>query len=248
MLLAHSISKTFNGRKDQITALDTVSLQVEKNTTLGLIGESGSGKSTLAKILIGLEKADSGYIQYNDFRSDKASAQDWFSYRQKVAKVFQNTAASFNPYLTVRSILAEPAAIQGIELNEQQLLEVIEQVGLSANDLEKRPNQFSGGQRQRIGIARALMADPEVIIFDEAVAALDVSIQSPVLNLIVELRERYRLTYVFISHDLNVIRYISDHVTVLLKGQIVHSSDVSRLDDTDSKYVQGLLKSFDIVM
>jgi oligopeptide/dipeptide ABC transporter ATP-binding protein len=217
-------SGLFNHRKRIIYAVNNVDLQIFKGETLGLVGESGCGKSTLARLMIRLEKPFSGYIAFkgeNIFSYDKEELK---AYRRNVQIIFQDPYSSLNPRKSALSIIKEPLTIHRIgdkKTRSEAALEIMAKVGLSKEQANRYSHEFSGGQRQRIGIARALVLNPELVIADEPVSSLDVSIQAQILNLLKDLKHDYNLTYLFISHDLNVIRYISDRVAVMYLGKIV---------------------------
>lgn len=221
------LEKSFLGKpKTTVKALRGITLTIAEGTSLGIVGESGSGKSTLARILTGLYKPDAGGFKWNEFNSSIATAKEWKALRRKIAMVFQDPYSSLNPRFTLREILYEPLLIHKYDQTiknidkETRAKEALSMVALPQSALEKFPHEFSGGQRQRIGIARALMLHPQLIILDEPVSALDVSIQAQILNLLNDLRKELHLTYIFIGHDLSVIRYISDFTAVMYLGLI----------------------------
>ena len=199
-----------------VRAVDNISFDIKKGEILAVAGESGCGKSTLAKTLIKLQNAASGKITYPAEWKNK-------EFFKKVQMVFQNPFASLNPKMKIKDILKEPLDINtnlSDKEKENQVLEIIEKVGLKAEHLDLYPHEFSGGQRQRIAIARALILKPELLIADEPVSALDVSIQAQIINLLKELKNEFNLTIVFISHDLGVIKYIADRTIVMYLGEI----------------------------
>ncbi len=214
----------FNSVKRVIYAVNNVDLLIFEGETLGLVGESGCGKSTLARLITRLEKPSSGYVNFkgeNIFSYDKEALK---SYRRNVQIIFQDTYSSLNPRTSALSIIKEPLIIHRLGDKKKRCemaLEIMAKVGLSRQQANRYSHEFSGGQRQRIGIARALVLNPELIIADEPVSSLDVSIQAQILNLLKDLKNDYNLTYLFISHDLNVIRFISDRVAVMYLGKIV---------------------------
>jgi oligopeptide/dipeptide ABC transporter ATP-binding protein len=214
----------FNPQKRIIHAVDNIDLTIFKGETLGLVGESGCGKSTLARLITRLEKPSSGYVKFkgeNIYAYDKESLK---SYRRNVQIIFQDTYSSLNPRMSALNIIKEPLTIHRIgdkKTRVQTALEIMAKVGLKKEQAGRYAHEFSGGQRQRIGIARALVLNPELIIADEPVSSLDVSIQAQILNLLRDLKKDFNLTYLFVSHDLNVIRYISDRVAVMYLGKIV---------------------------
>ncbi len=216
--------RLFGGRAPTAHALQDVSLTVEKGETLGVVGESGCGKSTLARILVGLSAPSSGDVtlQGRDFVAE--AAEDGRAAARRVQYVFQDPIASLNPRKTIRTILEAPLIhLLGLDraARARRLEELRDAVSLAPDALERYPHEFSGGQAQRIAIARALAAEPEILVLDEPVSALDVSVQAQVLNLLAELKERLELTYVFISHDLSVVESVSDRVAVMYFGRVV---------------------------
>jgi len=217
-------SGVLNSKKRIIPAVNNVSLQIYKGETLGLVGESGCGKSTLARLITGLEKPSSGNIYFKGkdiFLYDKNALK---AYRRNVQLIFQDPYSSLNPRKSAAGIIKEPLVIHRIGTKNQRqesVAELMGKVGLSKEQANRYPHEFSGGQRQRIGIARALILKPELIIADEPVSALDVSIQAQILNLLKDLKQDFGLTFLFISHDLNVIRHMSDRIAVMYLGQIV---------------------------
>ena len=227
----------FSRVKNFIYAVDGVDFQVKKGETLGLVGESGCGKSTTARAVAQLYKPTAGEVFLNDIDLTKAPKKDLLAARKNMQMVFQDPYASLNPRMTSGDIIAEPIRIfkkNGlIEMSKQDLDDRVEQlmekVGLSRFFKNRYPHEFSGGQRQRIGIARALALNPELILCDEPVSALDVSIQSQILNLFKDLQDEFGLTYLFIAHDLSVIKYISTRVAVMYLGLIVEIADANDL-------------------
>ena len=212
------------GRTQITKAVNDLSLTVNSGEILAIAGESGCGKSTLAKAIIGLEPAKSGEIIYNGKNILNMGKSGWKDYRKKVQMIFQNPYASLNPKMRIMDILKEPLIINSelsdIEI-ENRVVDVACKVGIDRECLDLFPHEFSGGQRQRIAIARALVLNPEIIVADEPVSALDVSIQAQIINLLLELKEKYNLTIIFISHDLGVIRHIADRVAIMYLGEIV---------------------------
>jgi len=221
----YKIGRISSKKNNIVYALQNINLNIAKGETIGIVGESGSGKTTLARVLTGLVSGSSGYFQYDNFRSDLMNKSEWKLYRKKIQMVFQDPYSSLNPSHNIAKIISEPAVIFDLykSKNEvsQKVSELLSQVGLSSEAMNKYPHQFSGGQRQRIGIARSLMLQPETLILDEPVSSLDVSIQAQILNLLLDLKKKFNLTYIFIAHDLNVVRYLSDKIAVILGGRIV---------------------------
>ncbi len=226
-------------------AVDNVSFYINKGETLGLVGESGCGKSTLSKALIGLLPVKSGNILFDNKDLAISSLQEWRSVRTKVQMIFQDPYSSLDPRMTIGDTIKEPLAIHNIvSKNEldKEVIRLLNVVQLPATAVNKYPHEFSGGQRQRIGIARALSVRPELLICDESVSALDVSIQAQILNLLKELQNEFALTYLFISHDLGVVHYISDRVMVMQKGKIVETGDALQvLNNPANDYTKKLI-------
>ena len=230
LLKARGVKKYFPVRKGvlkrtvgQLQAVDGVDLDVFRGETVGLVGESGCGKSTLGRTLIRLLEPTAGEIEFDGVDMLRLGGSDLKAMRRHMQIVFQDSVGSLDPRMTVSALVGEGLRIHGFDrkLRERTVIEVLERVGLSAGAAGRYPHQFSGGQRQRIGLARALVLTPKFIVADEPVSALDVSIQSQVLNLLVELKEDFNLTYLFVAHDLAVVGYISDRVAVMYLGKIV---------------------------
>jgi peptide/nickel transport system ATP-binding protein len=220
-------------RRKAQPVLSQFSAELREGETLGLVGESGSGKSTVAKALLGLVPAAQGSITYRGTDLTQLSQQQWQQFRREIQMVFQDPYSSLNPAMTVKNMLLEVLNThqKGGGASEKLLFvtETLEKVGLGASALEKYPHQFSGGQRQRIGIARALLLRPKILVLDESVAALDVSIQAQVLNLLNDLKSEFRFSYLFISHDLAVVEYMSNQLLVLHGGQVVERGDAKQI-------------------
>lgn len=210
-------------------ALDSVSLKLYEGETLGLVGESGCGKSTLGKVMLLLEKPERGHVLYKGKDIFSLSRKDLMDYRKDVQLIFQDPYATLNPRLKIGETLTEPMKVHGLYKTKAERIQkaesLLESVGLSPEFIDRFPHEFSGGQRQRIGLARALAVSPKIIVCDESVSALDTSVQAQVLNLLNELKKQYNLTYLFISHDLSVVRYMSDQLVVLKTGQIVEQGE-----------------------
>ena len=217
--------------KRVIKAVDGISLKIARGETLGLVGESGCGKSTFGKTVLNLVPATSGEVLFNGKRIDDLSERDMFTYRKKMQLVFQNPYSSLNPRMTIREAIESPLRTYKVsKVDRKQMVESIcESAGIDSTLLERFPHEFSGGQRQRIVIARALVLDPEFVVCDEPVSALDVSVRAQILNLMVDLKQKNDLTYLFISHDLSVVKHISDRVAVMYLGEIVEMADKKTL-------------------
>ncbi len=214
--------------RGEIRAVDGVSLAIKRGEVLGLVGESGCGKSTLGKIILRLEEPTAGEINFNGIDVINLKGRDLREMRGKMQIVFQDPDSSLDPRMTVGGSIEEALVVHGISDSaelEERVARLMEKVGLEAGFRERYPHEFSGGQKQRIGIARALAMDPQLIIADEPVSALDVSVQAQVLNLMMDIRDRDGLAYLFVSHDLSVVRYLSDRVAVMYLGKIVELAD-----------------------
>ena len=224
-----------------------ISFDLYRGETLGIVGESGSGKSTIAKSILGIVKTENGEVYFKDENIKNISNS---VFRKKVQLIFQDPYSSLNPEVSVGRSIIEPMIAHKIFSSKKEMkirvLELLNQVGLLESDYNKFPNQFSGGQRQRIVIARALALNPEIIICDESVSALDVSVQAQILNLLSDLKERYLFTFIFISHDMSVIKYFTDRLIVLKKGEIVEFNETDLLFEKPKKpYTKALLKASD---
>ncbi|MGC4377013.1 dipeptide ABC transporter ATP-binding protein [Fictibacillus sp. Mic-4] len=240
----------FGKKIGEVKAVDGVSFFINKGETLGLVGESGCGKSTTGRMLLRLLEPSEGSIYFEGRDITKLSKGELRKIRREMQMVFQDPFASLNPRHTVEKILEEPLIVHGMKSSaerKKRVRELLEIVGLNSYHAKRYPHQFSGGQRQRIGIARALAVNPKLIIADEPVSALDVSIQSQVLNLLQDLQEEFDLTYLFIAHDLGVVRHISDRVGVMYLGRIVELSDSEPLyENPKHPYTKALLSAVPI--
>ncbi|NGO69429.1 ABC transporter ATP-binding protein [Streptomyces boncukensis] len=232
LLRARGLTKTFRVPRSasgstRLHALDGVDLTVRRGETLGLVGESGCGKSTLARVLLMLERPDAGSVRYAGVDPFALRGRQLLGWRRRVQMVFQDPFASLNPRMSAAELIAEPwrshPGLVPRPERERRVRELLEMVGLRAADARRHPQEFSGGQRQRIGIARALALEPEVIVCDEPVSALDLSVQAQVLNVLTGLQAELGVAYVFISHDLPVVRHMADRVAVMYLGRVVES-------------------------
>ncbi len=245
----HVIHKARTGklfRPDKVHAVDDVSLSVMKGRTLGIVGESGCGKSTTARVIVGLQPVTSGTVRYFG-EPMKLNAANRKKLGRAVSIVFQDPATALNPRMIVRDVLLDPLKVHGIGSPSEQLervKELLDLVGLPQSALDVLPRQISGGQRQRVAVARALALQPDVIIADEPTSALDVSVRAQVLNLLTDLKHELGLGLVFISHDINTVRYISDEIAVMNAGRIVEHSDTQELfANPKDPYTQMLLSA-----
>jgi oligopeptide/dipeptide ABC transporter, ATP-binding protein, C-terminal domain len=251
LLSLENVSKRFNvGRGKILKAVNEVNLDIYKGETLGIVGESGCGKSTLGRTVMGIYAPTEGKISYDGKEVELSSSSDRFAYSKKAQMIFQDPYASLNPRMTVGTIIAEGMEIHKMytpEKRRERVYELLEKVGLNREHANRFPHEFSGGQRQRIGIARALAIEPEFIVCDEPISALDVSIQSQIINLLKDLQSELDLTYMFIAHDLNIVKYISDRIAVMYLGNVVELSDSDSIyADTLHPYSKALLDSVPI--
>jgi oligopeptide transport system ATP-binding protein len=237
----------FQRKIADIKAVDGIDLQIRKGETLGLVGESGCGKSTTGRAILQLYRPTSGEIKFGDIELTAIKGGDLRRMRRKMQMIFQDPFASLNPRMSVGAIIGEPLAIHGLakgQARRDRVAELMRIVGLNPYYANRYPHEFSGGQRQRIGVARALAVEPDFIVADEPVSALDVSIQAQIINLLEDLQEQFGLTYLFIAHDLSVVRHISDRVTVMYLGKIMELTGRDELYDNPlHPYTKALLSA-----
>ena len=238
-------SSAFNKR--YIKAVDNVSFDIMRGETFGLVGESGCGKSTLGRAMISLYPPSSGKVVFDGQDLSELKPRELKTFRQKMQFVFQDPSASLNPRIDISNILHEPFRIHKVgnrQERQKKIKYLLERVGLSEYHLSRYPHELSGGQKQRVGIARALALNPELIVCDEAVSALDVSIQAQVINLLADLQQEFSLTYLFISHDLSVIHHVSDRIAVMYLGKIVELGYSTNIyDQTLHPYAKALISA-----
>jgi len=240
----------FGAKQGVVRAVDGVSFQVKAGETIGIVGESGCGKSTLGRTIMRLEDPTHGQVLFEDRDLAHCTKSDLFALRRDIQMIFQDPYSSLNPRMTVGEIIREPLVVHRQGTREEQHARVemlLETVGLSGGMKDRYPHEFSGGQRQRIGVARALALNPKVVIADEPVSALDVSVQSQVLNLMVQLQREFGLTYMFISHDLSVVEYISDSIAIMYLGRIVEKGSVEAIFERPAHpYTRALIEAIPV--
>jgi len=240
----------FDREIDQVRAVDGVSFEVRKGETLGLVGESGSGKSTLCRAVLQLTKPTSGSVRFEGREIAGLSRREMRPLRREMQMIFQDPYASLNPRKRIGQIVGEPLRLQGVARGSklrEQVRELLDRVGLSAEHYDRFPHEFSGGQRQRIGIARALALRPKLIFADEPVSALDVSIRAQIVNLLDDLQAELGLTYVFVAHDIGIVRHVSDRIAVMHDGKIVEEGPADRVcEQPRDAYTKTLLAAVPI--
>ena len=257
LLETKDLRKYFSGKKGLfnmnpavVKAVDDINLTIRKGETLGLVGESGCGKSTLGRTILDLIQKTSGQVLYKGEDIGAYDKQKKWEMRKKMQIIFQDPYSSLNPRMTVYDLVSAPLEVYNIgtpEERKERVISMLQEVGLDKQYLNRFPHEFSGGQRQRIGIARALILDPEFVVCDEAVSALDVSVRAQVLNLMKKMQEKKNLTYLFISHDLSVVRHVSDRVAVMYLGSVVEIAEKHALYDSPvHPYTKALLSAIPI--
>ncbi len=237
----------YNKKNYVVRAVDDITLNIYKGETIGIVGESGSGKTTLGRLILRIYSPSAGNVIYNGTDISSLSDKDLLSFRKKLQMVFQDPLSSLDPRMTVRDILEEPMKIHELgseEVIEKRIDELIGLVGLNTRHKNRYPHEFSGGQRQRIGIARALSTEPDVIVCDEPVSSLDVSIQGQIVNLLKEMQSKFNLTYVFITHNMTMVRHISHRIAVMYMGKIVELMERDVIfENAKHPYTQALIAS-----
>ncbi len=245
------VDKKVNGQKAVVKAVNNISLEISKNDVYGLVGETGCGKSTLGRALLRLHEPTEGTILYKGKDVTHIPQKEFRAYRKKMQMIFQDPYTSLNPRKSVGKILEEVLEIQGMgdrKLRMDMALDILDKVGLRPEHYYRYPHEFSGGQRQRVGIARALILSPEFIVCDEPVSALDVSIQSQIINLLLELKRQSDLAYMFIAHDISVVRYISTKIGVMYMGYLFEEADTELLFKNPlHPYTTALLSSVPVI-
>lgn len=241
----------FNRVTDHVYAVDGVTLSIEEGKTYGLVGESGSGKSTIGKAIIGLERATSGQILYEGTDVTNKARRSKGSFNRDVQMIFQDSLSSFNPKKRILDIIAEPIRnferLSPVE-EKKKVLQLLDTIGLNEESLIKYPHEFSGGQRQRIGVARALASNPRLIIADEPVSALDLSVQAQVLNYMKRIQDEYKLSYLFISHDLGVVQHMCDELFIMYRGRFVETGNKADIyTNPQHIYTKRLLSAIPVI-
>jgi oligopeptide transport system ATP-binding protein len=252
ILEVKNLKKYFDvGPRQVLKAVDDISFSIKRGSTLGLVGESGCGKTTVGRTLVSLYEADGGEIIFDGKDIMSANKKELKQLTRRMQMIYQDPYASLNPFFTVGEIISEGLIIHKIGANKKERMEIVyellELVGLHREHANRFPHEFSGGQRQRVGIARSLAVEPEFIVCDEAISALDVSIQAQIVNLLVDFQDKMGLTYLFIAHDLSMVRYISDRTAVMYLGKVVELGDGDEVySHPVHPYTQGLLSAVPI--
>lgn len=251
LIETRNLKKYFNTNRGLLHAVDDVNFSIGKGKTLGVVGESGCGKSTLGRVIIRLLEATSGQVLYNGENILKYDKKKMHDLRKNLQIIFQDPYSSLNPRMTISQLIAEPMKVCGVMDNkedmEYRVFELMSIVGLAERFVNSYPHELDGGRRQRIGVARALALDPNFIVCDEPVSALDVSIQAQILNLLMDLQDRMGLTYMFITHDLSVVKHISDEIAVMYLGKCVEKAPSDELfQNPQHPYTQALLSAIPI--
>lgn len=242
----YELSSAFSRGKDVVHAVENINLEIIEGETLGIVGESGCGKSTLGRMIVRLEEPTAGSAFFEGVDLAKVGAKKLRSIRKRFQMIFQDPYASLNPRRQIGKIVEEPLRVHGMRKQERRAIaqDLLKRVGLDENAYEKYPHEFSGGQRQRVVIARALALNPRLVVADEPVSALDVSIQAQVLNLFKDLQQEFNLTYIFIAHDLGVVRYVSDRIAVMYLGKVVELAPSEALYESPAHpYTKALLSA-----
>ena len=241
------VNGVFRRKTSYVKAVDNISFTIDKKETFGLVGESGCGKTTTGRALIRLYEPTGGTIRYDGEDITKLSAKEFMPYRKKMQMIFQDPYASLNARMTVSDIIGEPLDIHHLKAGKEReefILELLDRVGLNKDHASRYPHEFSGGQRQRVGIARALAVDPEFIICDEPISALDVSIQAQVVNLMKDIQQETGTAYLFIAHDLSMVKYISDRIGVLHLGHLLETGTTEEIfENPIHPYTKSLLSA-----
>ena len=240
-----NLSKEYNiNSKKKFFAVSDVSFNIRKGTTLGLVGESGCGKTTIGRLILKLIKPTKGNIFYSGNDITDLRQRDFIQFRKNIQMVFQDPYSSLNPRMKIGKLLKRPLVNFYNNYSERDIMNILREVGMNENDIEKYPHQFSGGQRQRIAIARALIVNPEFLVLDEPTSSLDVSVQAKIMNLLQSFKDKKNITYLFISHDLSIIRMISDRIIVMYAGKILERADSEDIFNNPlHPYTEKLLSS-----